>query len=405
MLNPETKRRELAYIVTIDEIKPIPNYDRVEHARVNGWWIIVKKDQFKVGDYAIYIEVDSKTPEKEPFMFLEKKHFKVKTQKMCKVLSQGLLMSVNDFTSLDDAPQWAVDLQKKIDDGEDVTNTFLTESLGLTYADAEDNKRKANSADKYKKMAQRHGKLFSKQPFRWLMRRKWGKKLLFIFFGKAKDKKGGWPAWVKKTDEERVQNMPWVLEDKRPLIATEKVDGTSTTFSMRKKKKLFGRYKYEFYVCSRNVVQDTPDRGCYYDSNVYWEMAKKYDIENVLKDILNNGSFEWVTLQGETFGDGIQKRGYLKNGAHDFRAFNLIYSTIGRVNTIVMQNVLAQYNIPCVPIIDTNYILPDTVDELLEYADGKSEIDGGMREGIVFRDYKGNLSFKAVSNKFLMKYH
>ena len=61
MLNPQTNQRELAYIVAIDEIKPILNYNRVEHARVGGWWVIVKKDQFQVGDLAIYIEVDPKS--------------------------------------------------------------------------------------------------------------------------------------------------------------------------------------------------------------------------------------------------------------------------------------------------------------------------------------------------------
>ena len=96
MLNAEGNR-ELAYVVTIDEIRPIEGYDRVEHARVGGWWVIVRKDQFKVGDLAIYIEVDSKVPEKEPFMFLDKRNFKVKTLKMCKVISQGLLMSAEDF--------------------------------------------------------------------------------------------------------------------------------------------------------------------------------------------------------------------------------------------------------------------------------------------------------------------
>ena len=96
MLNKDCVR-ELAYLVKIDELRPIAGYDRVEHARVGGWWVIVKKDQFKVGDPAIYIEVDAKVPEKEPFMFLEKRNFKVKTLKMCKVISQGLLMSLEDF--------------------------------------------------------------------------------------------------------------------------------------------------------------------------------------------------------------------------------------------------------------------------------------------------------------------
>ena len=97
MINPQTQQRELAYVVKIDDIRPIEGYDRVEYAKTGGWWVVVKKDQFKIGDLAIYIEVDSKVPEIEPFMFLEKKKFKVKTQKMCKVLSQGLLMHPEDF--------------------------------------------------------------------------------------------------------------------------------------------------------------------------------------------------------------------------------------------------------------------------------------------------------------------
>ena len=67
MLNKENQR-ELCYVVTIDEIRPIPNYDRVEHARVGGWWVIVQKGQFNVGDPAIYFEIDSKVPsDKECF--------------------------------------------------------------------------------------------------------------------------------------------------------------------------------------------------------------------------------------------------------------------------------------------------------------------------------------------------
>lgn len=400
MLNPNSNKRELAYVVTIDEIKPIPNYDRVEHARVNGWWIIVKKDQFKVGDYAIYIEVDSKVPETEPFMFLEKKHFKVKTQKMCKVLSQGLLMSIEDFTSLDNPPGWAFSLDSRAKNGKNIEYEFLTDVMNITYADANDNKRKASSVDKYKKMAQRNGKLFSKQPFRWLMRRNWGKKLLFIFFGKTKDRRGGWPDWVKKTDEERVQNMPWILENKNSWIATEKIDGTSTTFTMKKGK----RGKKEFYVCSRNVVQDTPDRNCYYDTNVYWEMAKKYNIEQTLSQLIDRFGLEWITIQGETYGAGVQKRDYGLEG-HDFMAFNLITNDKGRWGTKAMINELNNYDIPCVPIVNDSYVLPDTVDELLEYATGESFIDGKMREGIVFRSEDGSMSFKAVSNQFLLKYH
>lgn len=409
MLNPKTNQRELAYVVVIDEIRPIAGYDRVEHARVGGWWIIVKKGQFKVGDLAIYIEVDSRVPEKEPFMFLDKRHFKVKTLKMCKVISQGLLMAPEDFG-------WTVGLSDGADTGTFITTPkkelhlgdFLTEMLEITYAEDGDNKRKAPSVDKYKKMAQRNPHIF-KQPWaRWLMKHEWGKKLMFFFFGKAKDKKGGWPAWVVKTDEERCQNMPWLFpgNPEEEWIATEKIDGTSTTFTM----KGWGR-KREFFVCSRNVAFDRPDKNCYYDTNVYLEMAEKYHIEEVLSKIMDafgRDTIEFVTIQGETYGEGIQKRTYGLE-EHDFMAFNLIYGfkngEVERLNPVYMTEALAEYNIPCVPIVDEHFKVPATCDELLNIADGVSVLDGGMREGLVFRSHDGKRSFKAVSNPFLLKYH
>lgn len=406
MLNSKNER-ELAYVVRVDDIKPIEGRDRVECAVVGGWTIMVRKGQFHPGSLGIYFEIDSQVPEKEPFMFLAQKKFKIKTQKYKtpngQFWSQGLLMGADDFDWMvkeDDTGTCIVDTNgfaHYIDD----ESRFLTKQLDVIYAVAEDNARKSGSMDKYKKMAQRRPKLFAKKPIRWLMRRNWGKKLLFVLFGKKKDKKNGWPAWVKKTDEERVQNMPWILQNKEPWIATEKIDGTSTTFTMKRGK--FG--KFDFYVCSRNVVFDKPDKACFYDSNVYLEMAEKYDIENALKDILkSNPKLEWVTIQGETYGPGIQKRDYSAT-EHEFAAFNFITSAEGRWNSLEAKELLSFYDIPWVPIIDKEFILPDTVEELLDIATDMSVIDGGMREGLVFRSLDGAQSFKAVSNEFLMKYH
>lgn len=410
MLNAKNER-ELCYVVRVDEIKPIEGRDRVECAVVGGWTIMVRKGQFQPGSLGIYFEIDSQVPEKEPFMFLEAKKFKIKTQKYKtpdgQFWSQGLLMGAEDFgwttaeRESDTCSTCIVDsdgVAHYVDD----ESRFLTKQLNVIYAVAEDNSRKAGSADKYKKMAQRNGKLFTHQPFRWLMRHEWGKKLLFVFFGKKKDKKSGWPEWVAKTDEERVQNMPWILADKSEWIATEKIDGTSTTFTMKRGKR---RNQYDFYICSRNVVFDKPDKQCFYDSNVYVEMAEKYNVESVLRQILENcPDLDWVTLQGETYGAGIQKRDYsLKD--HDFVGFNFITSASGRWNSIDAKNLMNGFGIPWVPIVDEHFILPDTVDELLTIATDKSVIDGGMREGLVFRSQDGVKSFKAVSNEFLMKYH
>ena len=399
--------RELAYVVIIDGIEPIEGYDRVEHAIVGGWRVIVQKGQFKVGDPAIYFEIDSRVPaDRECFAFLEKRHYKIKTLKMCKTLSQGLLMHAEDFG-------WHIGLNygvMMIYDGEEWHNPldesrFLTKKLGVTYADDENNSRKAPSVDKYKKMEMRHRKLFKNPVILWFMRYKFGRKVMFFFFGKKKDKKNGWPSWVQKTDEERVQNMPWILNSTDKWIATEKIDGTSTTFTMKRSK--FGRKS--FYVCSRNVCFGEENKPCYYDTNVYWEMAKKYDIYNVLNAMLDVfPNEEWITIQGETYGDGVQKRNYsLKE--HEFAAFNLIFSSRGRVSTLEMIDLLwKKYTIPCVPVVEENIDFTDkfaTVEDMLLWAEGDSKLDGLPREGIVFRTVDGTKSFKAVSNSFLLKYH
>lgn len=405
MLN-KNGERELAYVVIVNGIEELPGYDRVESAIIGGWHCIVPKGQFKIGDPGIYFEIDSKVPaDNSAFAFLEKRNYKVKTQKMCKSISQGLLMHPSDFG-------WVAQVDGSIwipEDGDhgrhnaDDESRFLTKKLGITYADVEDNQRKAPSMDKYKKMAQRHPMIFRKPFVRWFMKHRWGKDLMFFFFGKAKDKKNGWPSWVQKTDEERIENMPWILQNKDPWIATEKIDGSSTTFTMKRKK--FG--KKEFYVCSRNVCFDSIDKPCYYDTNIYWEMAKKYHMFDVLSDILNKmPEIEWVTIQGETYGEGVQRNTYDIQG-HNFMAFNLITSNKGRWNSAAMKNWLENtYSIPCVPILDSLFILPDTVEELRAYVNSEpSTINHKIKEGVVFRAQDGVQSFKCVSPEYLLKYH
>lgn len=395
-------KRELAYVVKIDHIEPIVGSDNCEAAVVGGWRVMVRKGTFKEGDLAVYFEIDSKLPETETYAFLASKHYKVKTQKYTfggkgLMISQGLLMAFADFNFIDFSKE-----------GYEV-GTPLTEILGVTYSVAEDNKRKS-SGDKYKKMAQRHWKLFKHNKLvQWLYKKTWGKKLLFLFLGKKSDKKASfWPTWVIKTDEERVQNLPQLFPpDETEWFVTEKIDGSSTTFTMKRK----GRKKYEFYVCSRNVCFDKPEKEdkLFYDTNIYTEMAGKYNIEAVLKNMLDNHKeYEFVTLQGETYGEGVQKKTYGLKG-HDFKAFNLIFGDkngfTARLNPREMTNILVNtYNIPCVPILDEHFKLPNTIDEMVAYADGDSVVDPGtIREGVVLRTADGVNSFKAVSNKYLIE--
>ena len=386
------KKRALAYTAKCGAIRPIEGADNIELMAVNGWNVIVKKGEFKEGDFCVYFEIDSKLPMAEWSLFMAPKHYKVKTMKLnkFKVISQGLALPLTSFDTY-------IPLEENID---------LTDTLGVTYSVEEDNKRKAEHT-KYDKMRQRHLELFRKNKMvKWLFQREWGRKLLFVFLGKKKDTRG-WPVWVVKTDEERCQNLPHLFPgDDTEWIVTEKIDGTSTTFTM--KKRLFG--KRDFYICSRNVVFDKPEKTCFYETNVYTEMAEHYDIENLLNEMLDDHKdVEFITLQGETYGEGIQKRDY-SIGHHDFMAFNLIFGykngEVERLNPILMTKVLENYDIPCVPIVNECYTLPATCEELLDYAASEaSRLDGGMREGIVLRTKDGKQSFKAVSNEFLIKYH
>lgn len=381
-------KRALAYVVTIDEIKSIDGYDKVEYARTNGWWCIISKsDNLKVGDKCIYFEVDSKVnAEDERFAFLEKRNYKIKTQKMCKVISQGLLMPLTLFPELGDAD----------------INTDVTDKLNVTYAVEEDNVRKGNGDPnaKYKSMSARHPNVFKKPFVRWMMRREWGRKVMFFFFGKKKDNPRKFPSFVSKTDEERVENQPWRIGDGKTYLATEKLDGTSCTYALERK----GKKKFEFYVCSRNVRQQDEKQECYHDHNIYWDLAFKYNIEEHLKDFLNqNPSINWVCIQGE--GVGSVQGNPLQLNEDDLYVFNFKDSVLGRWPSNDGKRQVEEWNMKWVPILG-EVQMPNTMEELKQLATGKSQLNKDvLREGLVYRSLDGSDSFKNVSREYLLKHN
>ena len=380
-------KRALAYVVTIDEIKPIEGYDRVEYARTNGWWVIISKnDNLQVGDKCVYFEVDSKVDaEDERFAFLEKRNYKIKTQKMCKVISQGLLMPVSMFPEIGDAD----------------VNTDVTDILKVVYSVEEDNVRKNGDPNaKYKAMAARKPNIFKKPWARWMMRRVWGRKVMFFFFGKKKDNPRGFPTFVSKTDEERVENQPWRIGDGKTYLCTEKLDGTSCTYALERK----GKNKFEFYVCSRNVRQQDENQQTYHDHNIYWDLAFKYDIERHLKDFLNDyPELKWVCIQGE--GVGFVQGNPLKLVEDDLYVFNFKDSSVGRYSSTDGKEIIESWNMKWVPILG-EVKMPDTMEELKELATGKSQLNPNvLREGLVYRSLDGQDSFKNVSREYLLKHN
>lgn len=404
--------RELAYLARVDAIEPIIGSDNCECAVVGGWKVMVRKNTFAAGDLGIYFEIDSKVDTTKPeFAFLASKGGKIKTQRYTfggkgLMISQGLLMHPSDFgwttaeRENDTCSTMVVEKDGTVHYIDD-DSRFLTSTLGVIYSTAEDNARKDKPDDKYKKMVQRHPKLFKKLFMRWVMKHNWGRKVMFFFFGKKKDKPTDFPKefpFVKVTDEERIENLPFLLNDKRKLTATEKLDGTSTTFILSKKKN-----KYEFYVISRHVRQLNPDQECYHTSNIYWEMAQKYNVETHLKQYLvDNPELTYVCLQGESVGN-VQGNP-LKLSGNDFYGFNFIRSDVGRIPTLEGKALLESWDMKWVPIITTDWVNPNTMEEMKSLATGKSLVNPNvLREGIVYRDENDNaFSFKNVSNDFLM---
>lgn len=361
--------RKLATIRTISDIRPIPGADRIEVAQVDGWECVIKKGEFQVGERIVYIEVDSIMPERPEFEFLRDRKFRVRTIKLRKQVSQGLVLPLS---VLPDYP-----FGVSYDEGTDVTDV-----LGVKKYDpqAEQERLLLANADGCTK---RHGKLFQ-----FMMKFRWFRK----HFG-PKPRKGGFPSWIVKTDEERVQNKTTMFENEKRngtrFMVTEKIDGQSATYFLEK----IGRKKYEFGVCSRNIRLGKPD------NTSYWSIAIKHDIRSVLMQLI--GDYDRIVLQGEIIGPGIQKNKY-QVGGYDFYAFNLIFPD-HKCDTREIESHLYPYGIKTVPVLEDSKELPETIADLVEYSKGFSTLlTGQKREGIVMRSMSPDISFKVINPDFLL---
>ena len=360
--------RKLASVQKIVDIIPIEGADKIELARVEGWQcVIAKSDNFKIGDLGVYLEIDSLVdPNNSKFEFLKERKYRVRTIKLRGQLSQGLFMPLSILPN------------KNWKEGDDVTELLKVRKYD-PIADAE-------AKLEAEKLARQNNKIK-----KFFMRYNWFRKL----FPK---KKAGFPYFISKTDEERIQNMGWILQKEKgtKFVATEKVDGQSGTYFLVKNKQKFLWFgsKYIFGVCSRNL--HLPKK----DNSNWWNVAKKYNIKSVLEKLI--GEEEFVVLQGEITGPTIQGNKY-KLGELNFQAFNLLYPN-HKIDSVNAKHILDIYNIKFVPILSTEFVLPDTMDEALLLADGKSVLADTLREGLVLRNYEKDLSFKIVSNKFLLKF-
>lgn len=360
--------RKLAHIEKIEWTKPIQGKDRIVLAGILGWTVIVQKDQFKEGDKCIFCEIDSVFPEKPEFEFLRSKKFRIKTMKMSGCLSQGICFPLSMLP----------DCNYEI--GDDVT-----ELMGITQYEPTMDKEDNDGVSEENKTVKKYPK--------FLMRWSWFRKLVL-----SQKQAKGFPSFISKTDETRIQNAPFYLDMDCKWVATEKVDGQSGSFTLQrvKGKHFWNKDTYDFAVCSRNL------RKWKKDTSSFWSVAEKYNIEEVLHKLI--GDNEWVAIQGECVAPNVQGNKY-KVTDPDLYIFNLIYPS-GRVGSVEAKKIVGEYGLKFVPIIDESVNIKGmSVTEVLDYATGKSQLYDTLREGIVFRSLDGKQSFKAVSPEFLIKHN
>ena len=335
--------RKLATIRTIDAIRPIPDADAIETAVIGGWTVVVKRDEFTVGDLAVYCEIDSWIPThwapflskgQEPREFEGIKGERLRTVRLRGQLSQGLLLPMSCLTN------FGADLSEGAD---------VSETLGIV---------------KYEPPVPAQ---------------------------LAGDAVGLFPGWIPKTDQERIQNLTSELAEwKKQDITwevTEKLDGSSMTVFVRDD---------EEGVCSRNLQLKESEY------NSMWKVARRNQLIEKIKASGRN-----LALQGEIIGEGIQKNLYKIRG-QEFFVFDIYDITKGCYMTPAERMAFVTgCDVKHVPVLRKSFpIVSETVADLLFTAEGKSvmgDIVGPEREGLVFKCNAGTVSFKAISNKFLMK--
>lgn len=371
--------RKLAHIEKIVNIEPIEGKDKIELATVLAWKVIVEKDQFKIGDLCVFIEPDSILPTGGVFEdeILRKRcfsslwnGFRIKSIKMCGIYSQGICYNIEQVLDAD---------LTKYPEGKDVT-----ELLKIRKYDPEA-LVEANSVKRRK----------IKNPIlRFLLR---FNRIKNIFFPKHKGI--FFPSHlISKTDEERIQNVPWILEKYATVncYITEKVDGCSASYVWDKKK---------FLVCSRSRVNQNKNSH-------YNRIAIKYNLAKVLKGT-------GYAIQGEIVGNGVGNgsgKNLYNTKGNEFYVYNII-DTKTRTNLPFwdIEKFCENNGLKMVPILETNYSLgTHNVQEILEMANGKSKLADVLREGIIIRDEENlyrtiahvgsSLSFKAISPDFELKY-
>lgn len=366
--------RKLASVQVISKLEPIQNADSIEKATVLGWELVVKKNEFSVGDKCVYCEIDSILPDKPEFEFLKDRKFRIKTIRLRGQISQGICFPLSILPN------------KNYNVDDDVTDI-----IGVT---------KWEAYQEELKLSKQVGKImYPKWMPQWFQRIIHRVRFIREYYRKNSGQKS-FPSLIPKTDETRVQVLQPLLDKYAgtECYITEKLDGSSITVYLINGK---------FGVCSRNIdlKRDINDK--------YWNAVLELDLEAKFKRYFKGIS---VAMQGELVGVGIQGNKYKKKDVGIY-FFNLFFVGKGYADLAEFIHWCIVLETPHVPIIDWCYPLSNSIPELVEMSKGMSAIGDTIREGIVIRPLsevvdhdlhcqlvRNRISFKSVNPEFLLKY-
>lgn len=337
--------RVMARVVKIDSLHNIEGADAIEAAAIGGWRVVVKKGEYSQGDLVIFCEVDSWVPTSiAPFLtkagHFPKTYNDVEGERLRTIKLRGQISQGLILPLPVLFDKMDVREALQITEGLDVSSI-----LGIQRWEPPQEFRAANA-------------------------------------------KGSFPHFIPKTDQERIQNLSKQLEKwnlyEELWQVTEKVDGSSMTVFYK---------DGEVGVCSRNL--ELKDDG----STTFWEVAKSQGLVDFLKENAMN-----VALQGELIGGQIQGNAY-KRDKFEFYLYDIFdIDKQEYLEPSSVERIAQEFNIQHVPVLEVFRTENTTIEQLLQYAEGKSQIGvKPEREGLVFKSLNGKDSFKVISNKWLLK--
>lgn len=384
----EHNERKLARVVLIDSLHPIKGKDRIELAMVGGWQVIVQKGLYVAGETkAVFFEVDSLIPldskageslqgisSKLKVVLDDKVYARIKTMKMAGSLSQGFCVPAHELACI----------------SHDV-DTDMTKALGIVKYEAQSEKENNGTPGQTKN----------------------GTTAL------------GFPRFIPKTDQTRLQNIPVLFDKARDagelFEKSFKLDGSSMTVYIRDgelgvaSRNVGFRLKDEkvgFFERWKRFFKDVQDKGFMYadvvkvikaDKSHFIDGARDEGVLDALVEMHKNTGRN-LAIQGELVGPTIQANfeGVDKNTFYIYDVYDIDAQKY--LLPKERQELVAEYGLKHVPLGSPHAVtLPVDIEAALADADGPSGLKGRYREGFVYKSMERDFSFKVISNSYLLK--